>query len=209
VNNKNINIIFQRFAERNPAPTTELNFTNPFECLIAVLLSAQATDIGVNKVTNKLFAIASTPQQMLELDLENLEDYLKSLNYYKTKARHILATCQILIDKFNSVVPNSCEQLQTLPGVGRKTANVVLNTIFRQPTIPVDTHVLRVANRLGLSNAGKPDKVEADLLKIIPKKYQYNAHHWLILHGRYICVARKPKCSQCFLTDVCEYYNIL
>ncbi len=200
-----VNAIFKRFEQATPSPTTELVYHSPFELLIAVMLSAQSTDISVNKVTGPLFAVANTPQKIAALGLENLKKYLKTLNLYPTKAKHVLATCSILIEKFHSKVPDNRVDLESLPGVGRKTANVVLNTYFGHPTMAVDTHIFRVANRIGLAHAKTPRGVEEQLLAIIPKRYQLNAHHWLILHGRYVCKARKPACPECLIKDLCRY----
>lgn len=205
MNPKKINAIFTRFERANPNPTTELQYHSHFELLIAVILSAQATDKSVNKATEKLFPIANTPEKILKLGEDHLQDYVKSIGLYKTKTANILKTCQILIEKFHSKVPKEREALESLPGVGRKTANVILNTCFQKPVMAVDTHIFRVARRIGLSKGTTPLAVEKDLVKIIPKKFLLNAHHWLILHGRYVCVARKPKCSECLIKDLCEY----
>lgn len=198
--------IFNRFKLSNPNPTTELNYSNEFELLIAVILSAQATDKMVNKVTKELFLIANTPRKMLNLNEDNLRQLIKSIGLFRTKASNIIKTCAILVNKFNSKVPVTLENLISLPGVGRKTANVILNTLCGQPTIAVDTHVFRVANRLGLVKAKTPLASELELLTIIPKEFLLNAHHWLVLHGRYICTAIKPKCHDCLFADLCEYY---
>jgi endonuclease III len=197
--------IFRRFQQLNPTPQTELKFKSSFELLIAVILSAQATDVSVNKATEKLFAVANTPEKILLLGETGLKNYIKTIGLHNTKAKNIIKTCQILIEQYHSEVPNDFESLRTLPGVGRKTANVVLNTAFDQLTIAVDTHILRVSKRIGLSQANTPRQVEYDLEQIIPHQYLQGAHHWLILHGRYICVARKPKCPQCPINDLCEY----
>jgi endonuclease-3 len=199
--------IFERFKAYNPKPTTELLYCSEFELLIAVMLSAQATDKSVNKVTPQLFAIANTPEKMIALGVEGLKHYIKSIGLFNTKAVNILKTCQMLIDKFHSKVPNNREALESLPGVGRKTANVILNTAFGQETIAVDTHIFRVANRTKLAAGKTPLEVEIKLSKVIPKQFIHDAHHWLILHGRYICVARKPKCRICYINDLCEYEN--
>jgi len=199
--------IFRRFAEQNPNPMTELQYNSLFELLICVILSAQATDISVNKATPKLFQCANTPQQILELGEAKLKALIKTIGLYNTKAKNILKTCEILVKNFNSEVPNTREALESLPGVGRKTANVILNTAFGHSTIAVDTHIFRIANRIGLAHAKTPHAVEAQLLKTIPKPFLKNAHHWLVLHGRYICVARKPKCPSCLIRDLCEYPN--
>ncbi len=195
---------FRRFAEVNPEPRGELNHRNPFELLIAVILSAQATDKGVNRATGPLFTAAPTPQAILDLGLEGLTEYIRSIGLYPTKARNILATCRKLIDDYGSEVPQNREALETLPGVGRKTANVVLNIAFGQPTLAVDTHVFRVANRTGMAPSKNLLAVETRLLKVIPSTYLQHAHHWLILHGRYICTARSPKCATCLIADLCE-----
>ena len=197
--------IFNRFKLSNPNPTTELNYSNEFELLIAVILSAQATDKMVNKVTKELFLIANTPEQMLNLNEDNLRQLIKSIGLFRTKASNIIKTSEILLNKFNSKLPVTREKLISLPGVGRKTANVILNTLCKQPTIAVDTHVFRVANRLGLVNAKTPLAAELELLKIIPKEFLLNAHHWLVLHGRYICTAIKPKCDKCLVADLCKF----
>lgn len=198
-------ILFQRFKKANPKPTTELVFHSPFELLIAVMLSAQATDVSVNKATSALFAAAKTPQQMIQLGLEKLTEAIRSIGLYKTKAKNVLATCHRLIDYHEGQVPSTREALEALPGVGRKTANVVLNTAFGQPTMAVDTHIFRVANRIGLTKGKNPLEVEQQLLEIIPAAYLHDAHHWLILHGRYVCTARKPQCQICLIADLCEY----
>lgn len=197
--------IFSRFQENNPHPTTELNYSTPFELLIAVMLSAQATDVGVNKATPALFKKANTPKKMLALGEENLKDMIKTINLYKTKAKHIIKTCELLINEHNSIVPESREELEKFPGVGRKTANVVLSNAFGHHTIAVDTHIFRVANRTGLAHGKTPRSVEDGLEKNTPKQYLQNAHHWLVLHGRYICKARKPLCPTCLIKDLCEY----
>lgn len=199
--------IFARFKKLNPHPTTELKYSSIFELLIAVILSAQATDKSVNKCTEKLFVVANTPQAILNLGAPGLKSYIKSIGLYNSKAENILKTCQMLVDEIASEVPDTREDLEKLPGVGRKTANVILNTAFGKPTIAVDTHIFRVANRLGLSKGKTPLAVEKDLLNIIDKKYLHDAHHWLILHGRYVCLARKPKCSECIINDLCDYYQ--
>ncbi len=205
MNLKKINAIFTRFKRENPNPTTELQYHSHFELLIAVMLSAQATDKSVNKATEKLFPIANTPEKILALGEKKLQDHVKSIGLYKTKTTNILKTCQILIDKYHSKVPHDREALESLPGVGRKTANVILNTCFHEPVMAVDTHIFRVARRIGLSKGTTPLAVEKDLIKVIPEKFLLNAHHWLILHGRYVCVARKPKCPECLIKDLCEF----
>lgn len=197
--------IFKRFKEHNAKPTTELIFKNAFELLISVMLSAQATDVSVNKATKELFKVAPTPQAFLKLGEEGLKGYIKSIGLFNTKAANIIKTCQILIEQFDSQVPNIREDLEKLPGVGRKTANVVLNTAFGHPTIAVDTHIFRVSNRTKIATGKTPLEVELKLEKVVPKEFLHDAHHWLILHGRYICVARKPKCGICFINDLCEF----
>jgi len=197
--------IFKRFQEQNPHPTTELQYSTPFELLIAVMLSAQATDVSVNKATAKLFPVANTPQALLDLGLDRLKDYIKSIGLYNSKAQNIMKTCEILIDQHEGQVPGQREALEALPGVGRKTANVVLNTAFGQPTIAVDTHIFRVANRIGIAKGHTPLAVEQELLKKVPREFLHDAHHWLILHGRYVCTARKPHCKTCIIEDLCEY----
>jgi len=202
---KKIKAIFERFKRHTPNPTTELNFSTPFELLVAVMLSAQATDVSVNKVTAHLFQIAHTPEQMLQLGESTLKHSIKTIGLFNTKASNILKTSQILVKHYHSNVPNTRDALESLPGVGRKTANVILNTLFGHETIAVDTHIFRVSNRTGLAKGPTPKKVEEILLKKVPKPYRKDAHHWLILHGRYICTARKPKCATCLLRDLCEY----
>ncbi|WP_373699179.1 endonuclease III [Neisseria dentiae] len=197
--------IFERFRAANPHPTTELNFNSPFELLIAVLLSAQATDVGVNKATAKLFPVAATPQAMLDLGLEGVMEYTKTIGLYKTKSKHIMETCRILLDKYNGEVPQTREELEALPGVGRKTANVVLNTAFGQMAMAVDTHIFRVANRTRIAPGKNVREVEDKLMKFVPKEFLLDAHHWLILHGRYTCKAQKPLCERCIINDLCEY----
>lgn len=197
--------IFARLQAADPHPTTELVYHSPFELLIAVLLSAQATDVSVNKCTVRLFAVANTPQAILDLGLDALMDYIKTIGLYRTKAQHVMQTCRILVDQYHSEVPPNREALESLPGVGRKTANVVLNTAFGQPTIAVDTHIFRVCNRTGLAPGKTVREVEDKLMKVVPKPYRLNAHHWLILHGRYVCKARKPLCNQCPIVDLCDY----
>ncbi|MDX2164723.1 MAG: endonuclease III [Gammaproteobacteria bacterium] len=197
--------IFKAFEAHNPVPTTELRYSSDFELLVAVMLSAQMTDKGVNKTTAKLFPIANTPQAILELGQDNLMAYLRSINYYRAKSRHILQTCEILIDKYQGKVPSTREALESLPGVGRKTANVILSVAFNHPTIAVDTHIFRVSNRTKLAPGKTPRAVEDKLEKQVPKEYLSNAHHWLVLHGRYVCVARQPKCQTCIILRYCEY----
>jgi len=205
MNLKTIRAIFLRFRKANPQPTTELIYHSHFELLIAVILSAQATDKSVNKATELLFKAANTPEKFLKLGEDKVRNYIKSIGLYKTKAKNIMLTCQQLVDQFQSRVPNNRDNLETLPGVGRKTANVILNTCFREPVIAVDTHIFRVANRIGLAHGNTPLEVEHQLEKNIPSEFKQDAHHWLILHGRYICVARKPHCPKCIIRDLCEY----
>ena len=197
--------MFKRLKKHNPAPTTELNYQNPFELLIAVVLSAQATDKGVNKATEKLFAVANTPEKILALKETGLKKYIKTIGLFNSKAKNIIKTCQMLIEEHNSQVPEDRESLEALPGVGRKTANVILNTAFGQPTIAVDTHIFRVSNRTGLAPGKNVVEVENNLLEVVPKRYKMDAHHWLILHGRYTCVARNPRCGACVIEDICEF----
>ena len=197
--------MFERLRTANPHPTTELNYSGPFELLIAVLLSAQATDVGVNKATAKLFAVANTPQTMLDLGLEGVMQYTRSIGLYRTKSKHIIETCQALITKHHGEVPQNREDLEALAGVGRKTANVVLNTAFRQPVMAVDTHIFRVSNRTGLAKGKNVREVEDKLMQNIPKEFLMDAHHWLILHGRYTCKAQKPQCETCIINDLCDY----
>jgi len=197
--------IFRRLKENNPHPTTELHYNSSFELLIAVILSAQATDIGVNKATAKLFPVANSPEKIYALGLEGLKTYIKTIGLYNGKAANIIKTCNILITQHNSQVPEQREALEALPGVGRKTANVVLNTAFGHPTIAVDTHIFRVSNRTKLAMGKNVDEVEKKLLKVTPKEYKIDAHHWLILHGRYTCIARKPRCASCIIEDLCEF----
>ncbi|WP_144654958.1 endonuclease III [Achromobacter dolens] len=197
--------IFARLQAANPKPTTELEYDTPFQLLIAVLLSAQATDKSVNIATRKFFPQYGTPQALLALGEEGLSDYIKTIGLYRTKAKNAIATCRILIEQHGGEVPQTREALEALPGVGRKTANVVLNTAFGQPTMAVDTHIFRVSNRTGLAPGKNVLEVELKLEKFVPREYLQDAHHWLILHGRYVCVARKPKCPQCGISDLCEY----
>jgi endonuclease III len=197
--------IFERFREANPTPSTELEYSTPFELLIAVLLSAQSTDVGVNKATRRLYPVANTPQRILDLGLDELKSYISTIGLYNTKAKNVIATCQILVDQYGGEVPHSREALEALPGVGRKTANVVLNTAFGDPTVAVDTHIFRVSNRTKIAPGKDVDEVEQKLLKFVPKEFLHDAHHWLILHGRYTCVARTPKCWNCLIADLCEY----
>ncbi len=197
--------IFSRLREENPHPTTELEYTSPFELLIAVLLSAQATDVSVNKATRKLYPVANTPEAMFKLGVEGLVPYIQTIGLFRTKAKNTIETCRILIEQHQGQVPRSREALEALPGVGRKTANVVLNTAFGEPTIAVDTHIFRVSNRTGIAPGKNVDIVEQKLLKFVPKEFKLDAHHWLILHGRYTCIARTPKCWNCMIQDLCEY----
>lgn len=197
--------IFARFKEQNPNPKTELEYSSDFELLIAVLLSAQSTDVGVNKATAKLYPVANTPQAMLDLGVDGVKEYIKTIGLFNTKAENVIKTCQILVDKHQGQVPRTRKELEELPGVGRKTANVVLNTAFGQPTMAVDTHIFRLANRINLAPGKNVVEVEKNLLKLIPKEYLLDAHHWLILHGRYVCTARNPKCGSCIIEDLCEY----
>lgn len=199
--------IFARLRELNPHPTTELEYTSPFELLIAVILSAQATDKGVNLATRRLFPKANTPAAIYKLGIAGLERYIQSIGLYHSKAKHIIAACKILLDQYGSAVPRTREALESLPGVGRKTANVILNTAFGEPTMAVDTHIFRVANRIGIAPGKTVLEVERKLLKFIPEEFLQDAHHWLILHGRYVCKARKPNCPECMLRDLCEYKN--
>ncbi|PID42708.1 MAG: endonuclease III [Proteobacteria bacterium] len=197
--------IFERFKAAEPEPKTELNYSTPFELLIAVILSAQATDKGVNKATNILFPVANTPEAILALGVDGLKDYIKTIGLFNSKAENIIKTCKMLIERHDSQVPESREALEALPGVGRKTANVVLNTAFGHLTMAVDTHIFRVSNRTRIAPGKNVNEVEKRLLRVIPKPYLKDAHHWLILHGRYTCVARKPKCGACIIEDLCEY----
>lgn len=197
--------IFERFRTANPEPTTELEYTTPFELLIAVLLSAQATDVGVNKATRKLYPVANTPAAILALGIDELKSYIQTIGLYPTKARNVMATCQILVEQHGGEVPRDRESLEALPGVGRKTANVVMNTAFGELTMAVDTHIFRVSNRTGIAPGKDVLVVEQKLLKFVPKEFLHDAHHWLLLHGRYTCIARKPLCWNCIIADLCEY----
>ncbi|MBR7782758.1 endonuclease III [Undibacterium luofuense] len=205
MNNTKRREIFLRLQAQNPHPTTELEYSTPFELLIAVLLSAQATDVSVNKATRKLYPVANTPAAMLALGVDGLMPYIQTIGLYKTKAKNVIATCQILLEQHGGDVPKSREALEALPGVGRKTANVVMNTAFGEPTIAVDTHIFRVSNRTGLAPGKNVDIVEEKLLKFVPPEFKLDAHHWLILHGRYTCIARKPKCWNCMIADLCDF----
>lgn len=198
-------LMFERLRAANPEPRTELEYGNPFQLLIAVLLSAQATDKSVNLATRRLFAEHGTPQAMADLGEEGVAEYIKTIGLYRTKARNVVATCQILLEQYGGAIPQTREALEGLPGVGRKTANVVLNTAFRIPVMAVDTHIFRVANRTGLAPGKNVLEVERALMKFVPKEFLLDAHHWLILHGRYVCVARKPRCPQCGIADLCDY----
>ena len=202
---KQIQVFFERLREQRPSPRTELNYSSPFELLIAVMLSAQATDVSVNKATDKLYPVANTAQAILNLGVEGLKTYIKTIGLYNSKAENVIKTCQILVDQYQGQVPETRQQLEALPGVGRKTANVVLNTAFGQPTMAVDTHIFRVGNRTGLAVGKNVLEVEHRLIKVIPKEFILDAHHWLILHGRYCCIARKPKCGECVVADVCNW----
>jgi len=200
-----IEAFYSRLAESNPAPTTELHYSSPFQLLIAVILSAQATDVGVNKATARLFPLAPTPEAMAALGEEGLTEYIKTIGLYRTKAKNVIATCRILLAEHGGEVPTERAALEALPGVGRKTANVVLNTAFGQPTIAVDTHIFRLGNRTGLAPGKTVLEVEQKLLRVTPEQYKKDAHHWLILHGRYICKARKPECGRCVVADLCTF----
>jgi endonuclease-3 len=197
--------IFRRLHEDNPDPKTELAYTTPFELLVAVTLSAQSTDVGVNKATARLFPVANTPHAIYALGVEGLSEYIKTIGLYNSKPRNVIEACRLLIERHGGEVPQSREALEALPGVGRKTANVVLNTAFRQPTMAVDTHIFRVSNRTGIAPGKTVLEVEKKLLKFVPKDYLLDAHHWLILHGRYVCQARKPRCGSCRIEDLCEF----
>jgi endonuclease-3 len=197
--------ILTRLRDNNPNPETELEFSSPFELLVAVTLSAQATDVGVNKATRKLFPVANTPQAILDIGHDTLRDYIKTIGLFNSKAANVYKMCQILVDKHNSIVPENREALEALPGVGRKTANVVLNTAFGWPTIAVDTHIDRVSNRTKFAMGKNVVEVEKKLEKVVPKEFKVDVHHWLILHGRYVCTARKPKCGSCIIEDLCEF----
>ncbi|GHG00880.1 endonuclease III [Thalassotalea marina] len=197
--------ILTRLRDDNPHPETELNFTTPFELLIAVLLSAQATDVGVNKATAKLYPVANTPQAILDLGLDKLKEYIKTIGLFNTKAENTIKTCRILVEQHGGEVPENRAALEALPGVGRKTANVVLNCAFGWPTIAVDTHIYRLCNRTKFAMGKTVDDVEQKLIKVVPKEFKVDVHHWLILHGRYVCTARKPKCGACIIEDLCEF----
>ncbi|MBB3183219.1 endonuclease-3 [Halomonas fontilapidosi] len=197
--------IFARLRAHNPEPTTELNWTTPFELLTAVLLSAQATDVGVNKATERLFKVANTPQSILDLGIDGVKEHIRTIGLYNTKAENLMKTCRILVEQHDGEVPRTRKALEALPGVGRKTANVILNTAFGEPTIAVDTHIFRVANRTGIAKGKDVVEVERKLLRHVPREFRQDAHHWLILHGRYTCLARKPRCGSCVIEDLCEY----
>ncbi len=197
--------IFERLQAADPNPTTELDFGSPFELLVSVILSAQATDVSVNAATVELFKVANTPDKMLDLGEEELQDYIRTIGLFRAKAKNIIATSRILIEQFNGEIPRDREQLETLPGVGRKTANVVLNTAFGMPTIAVDTHIFRVGNRTKIAHGKTPREVEDRLVRLVPEEFQQGAHHWLILHGRYVCKARRPLCGRCVINDLCEF----
>ncbi len=205
MNNEKRTAIFRRFREANPHPDTELVYTTPFELLVAVILSAQATDVGVNKATARLYPVANTPQAILGLGVDGLKEYIRTIGLFNSKAENIIKTCRILVERHGGEVPRTREELEKLPGVGRKTANVILNTAFGEPTIAVDTHIFRVANRTGLARGKNPLEVEKRLLKTTPDEFRKDAHHWLILHGRYVCKARRPECYRCLIADLCEY----
>lgn len=197
--------IYSKLRELNPNPDTELHYTTPFELLVAVILSAQATDVGVNKATDKLYPVANTPEKIAALGVSGLKPYIKTIGLFNTKAQNIIKTCRILVNEYDGEVPTTREELERLPGVGRKTANVILNTAFGEPTIAVDTHIFRVSNRTGIAKGKTPLEVEKRLLRLTPDEFKKNAHHWLILHGRYICKARKPMCGGCPIIEWCEY----
>ncbi len=209
MNSDDIEFFFEQLKTQNPSPTTELNYTTPFELLISVMLSAQATDVSVNKATGPLFKIANTPEKLLALGTEKLESYIKTIGLYRTKAKHVIKTCEILLEKYHGEVPRTREALESLPGVGRKTANVILNTAFGEEAFAVDTHIFRVCNRTGLAPGKNPLAVEMGLIKTVPIPYRHDAHHWLILHGRYVCKARVPLCEECVISKVCAYYQHL
>jgi len=197
--------IFSRWREANPNPTTELKFDSDFELLISVILSAQATDVSVNKATEKLYAVANTPGTILKLGVKGLKQYIKTIGLFNTKAENVIKTCRILVEQYDSQVPRTREELEALPGVGRKTANVVLNTAYRLPAMAVDTHIFRVSNRTGIAPGKNVLEVEKRLLRLVPEEFLLDAHHWLILHGRYVCIARKPRCGACIIEDLCEF----
>jgi endonuclease-3 len=198
---------FATLKAHNPAPTTELNYHSPFELLIAVILSAQATDVSVNKATDKLYPVANTPEAILKLGVDGLKEYIKTIGLFNSKAENVIKTCRALLEKHDGVVPSQRAALEALPGVGRKTANVVLNTVFKQPVMAVDTHIFRLSNRTGLAKGKTVRAVEDKLMKVVPRDYLIDAHHWLILHGRYVCTARKPKCEQCCVSHLCDFFR--
>ena len=202
---KDIAEFFKRLHAIDPEPKSDLEWTNPYTLLVAVTLSAQATDEGVNRATKNLFPVADTPQKMLDLGIDGLKDHIKTIGLYNNKAKNVIAMAEILVDEYNGEIPETREELVKLPGVGRKTANVVLNIVFKQPTMAVDTHIFRVSNRTGMAAGKNPDQVELALLKVVPDEYALHAHHWLILHGRYTCTARKPKCGECKTYDICNF----
>lgn len=208
LNSKDVYLLFERFEADNPYPKTELEYKSSFTLMVAVVLSAQATDKMVNKITHELFKVADTPEKIVELGEEELKKYIKSINYFNNKAKNIVNISKTLIDKYNSEVPNTFDELVSLHGIGVKSANVILNTFFNHNTIAVDTHVFRVSNRLGLCQTKKPEETEKALLRVVPEKFLRDAHHWLVLHGRYICKARKPLCKECKMNDLCMYYNL-
>lgn len=205
LSDKEVVTVFERLKKQNPEPASELDYKNPYTLLVAVVLSAQATDKSVNIATKELFKVASTPKKMVELGEKKLIPYIRSIGLYKNKAHNIIELSKILLSKFNSKVPSTREELESLPGVGRKTANVVLNVIFDQPTMPVDTHLMRISPKIGLVEGTTPIEIEKNLLERIPKKYLKNAHHWLLLHGRYVCTARNAKCDECIINDLCKH----
>lgn len=205
MNKKKVTEIFKRLQKNLPNPKIELDYASPFELLVAVVLSAQSTDKGVNKATAKLFPVANTPEGFLKLGIIELKKFIQTIGLYNTKAKNIMRTCEILVHDHDGKVPNTRKALEKLPGVGRKSANVLLNSLFGEDTIGVDTHIFRIANRIGLAHGKTPLEIETQLMKIIPKEFLHNAHHWLVLHGRYICIARKPKCYACEIVDLCEF----
>jgi endonuclease-3 len=207
VNKDKRTAIYAKLRDLNPSPETELHYNSPFELLISVILSAQATDVGVNKATDKLYPVANSPQAIYDLGVDGLKHYIRTIGLFNSKAANIIKTCRILLDQFNGEVPRTRDELESLPGVGRKTANVILNTAFGEPTIAVDTHIFRVANRTGLAKGKTPLEVETRLTRLTPEEFMQDAHHWIILHGRYVCKARKPLCMQCPIIDWCEYRN--
>lgn len=203
IDKRSVETVFERLSATNPDPRTELVSVNDYTLLVAVVLSAQMTDKGVNRATEDLFRVADTPEKMLALGEEGLRGYIKSINLYPTKARHVIALSRMLIERFGGKIPSTREELESLPGVGGKTASVILNVVFGKPTIPVDTHLLRLSKRLGLSFSKQPREIEADLLRLVPERFRLSAHHWLLLHGRYVCTARKPRCDECAIADLC------